>query len=309
MSVPGFNWYMLENDIGTIATVLQNNAIEHTTQVLYYLDDNSKSNGAMRNDTGDSLAYGDSGVQINVSNGYSIEISDEDLTATFFYLNSLHSSSFGDTLMGYVMHPLKITVIPRRNDVIPVELATFTAVQEKNVVVLSWTTATESNNYGFQIQRKNNGNPNWSTIGFIQGSGTSTKMNRYAYSDERIVLGVNFYRLGQIDSDGKINYSQEVMLNLQKPQQLDLAQNYPNPFNPNTELTFQIPQSSKVTLVIYNLLGQKIRTLLDKEMMAGYHSIQWDGYGDRGEQVGSGAYIYRLQVANEVRVRKMIKMQ
>jgi len=88
-----------------------------------------------------------------------------------------------------------------------------------------------------------------------------------------------------------------------------LEQNYPNPFNPETEINFQIPTGAHVTLVIYNLLGQKIRTLVDKEMSTGYHTIKWHGRDDFGNTVASGVYLYALQAGEFFEVKKMVLMQ
>ncbi|MBN2354910.1 T9SS type A sorting domain-containing protein, partial [candidate division KSB1 bacterium] len=311
MSVPGINWYLLQSNCGTVATVVENDAIPHTTQYLFYIDDSSTTNGAMRGDTGDIMAYGESGVQLNADPGSSIEVMDECVYATFYYLGAYHTSDYGDTLSNHVANPLHIMVIPRTNEVIPVELASFQAIPVQDGVRLSWQTASESNNYGFQIQRRISRADSWQIIGFVEGYGTSSDAHNYTFVDKQPVEGINHYRLCQLDTDGALDYSQEVSVTVQAPRHLELRQNYPNPFNPDTEIGFYISRTveGNATLHIYNLLGQNIRTLVDETASAGYHRIRWDGCDEYGRQVGSGIYLYRLKVGEQVKVRKMIKAQ
>jgi hypothetical protein len=100
------------------------------------------------------------------------------------------------------------------------------------------------------------------------------------------------------------------------PKEFAVSQNYPNPFNPNTTIQFQLPKPGEVKLVIYNTLGQKVRTLVNRKFPAGYHDVTWDGRTDLGQRAASGIYIYRFQVsapsgnAGEYsRVMKMILMK
>ncbi|RKY89822.1 hypothetical protein DRQ09_00755, partial [candidate division KSB1 bacterium] len=92
----------------------------------------------------------------------------------------------------------------------------------------------------------------------------------------------------------------------QIPDEYGLSQNYPNPFNPETKIRFQLPMASKVVLKVYNVLGQEVRTLVNKEMKAGYHSIVWDGRNNYGVRVASGVYIYRIKAGKFVASKKML---
>jgi flagellar hook assembly protein FlgD len=85
-----------------------------------------------------------------------------------------------------------------------------------------------------------------------------------------------------------------------------LSQNYPNPFNPTTSIDYTLPKSSPVTLKIFNLLGQEIRTLVNEHQSAGTRTVVWDGQDHSGRQVSSGIYVYQLQAGNVVRSRKML---
>lgn len=312
--VPGINWFMLQGDFGTAATVFDIASIPGTQLSLYYIDDNSKQNGASRDiigDTGDSLAYGESGVQLTALTD-AIDITDQDLNAIFYYLPEYHSAAFGDTLAAYSRNPLKVVVTPRTNTVIPVELSSFRGRLTASQVRLEWTTATESSNYGFEVERRSVGEEIWRKIGFVKGHGTTQQAQGYHFIDSQAQPGENSYRLKQIDLDGGFTYSSEISVMLQVPTRLELAQNYPNPFNPGTGIDFTLPDGAgeeRVSLAVYNLLGQKIRTLVAGTLEPGRHRVQWDGYDERGQNVVSGAYLYRLQMGSEVLTRKMIKME
>ena len=192
-------------------------------------------------------------------------------------------------------------------DVVPVELTSFTAQVSEKGVLLNWTTATELNNQGFNVERKTIG---WETIGYVPGYGTTTEPKSYSFLDNEVTTGTYTYRLKQIDFDGTISYSNEieVVVNF-TPGNFELFQNYPNPFNPTTTIKFSIAQDAKVSLVVYDMLGQKVRTLVDNVQEAGYYSVRWDGTNDFGSKVSSGIYIYRLQAGNFVQTMKMNLMK
>jgi len=90
------------------------------------------------------------------------------------------------------------------------------------------------------------------------------------------------------------------------PKIFHLARNYPNPFNPETTIKYQLPKPGYVSLNIYNLLGQRVRTLVDDEKPAGYYQIIWDGRDDRGVLVSSGIYLYELRASDFQKTRKML---
>ena len=90
------------------------------------------------------------------------------------------------------------------------------------------------------------------------------------------------------------------------PKKFSLHQNYPNPFNPVTMIKFDLPKSADVVLKIYNILGQEVRTLINKRMPAGYHSVMWDSRNNEGRLVSSGVYLYRLKAGDFVVTKKMI---
>lgn len=191
------------------------------------------------------------------------------------------------------------------DEAIPVELVSFYAMIDNNVVNLSWMTAAEVNNYGFEIER--NISDNWKQIGFVPGYGTTTHANHYSYSDNLSGLadGTVQYRLKQVDLDGSYSYSKIVeveVINL--PAGFALNQNYPNPFNPGTVISWHSPVNSWQTLKVYDVLGKEVATLVDEYRSEGTHSIEWNANG-----LPSGVYFYKLQAGEYTATKKMLLMQ
>jgi hypothetical protein len=185
------------------------------------------------------------------------------------------------------------------DQLVPVELTSFTSTVDGSNVILNWSTATEINNKGFEVQRSVAGNE-FTTIGFVAGSGTTTETRTYKFVDANLSAGNYTYRLKQVDFDGSFSYSNEVNAEVISPVQFELAQNYPNPFNPGSTIKFSIPQSSNVTLKIFNTLGQEVKTLLNQNMESGVYTINFDA----GE-LNSGIYFYKLDAGQYSEVRKM----
>lgn len=183
---------------------------------------------------------------------------------------------------------------------LPVELSSFTASSIKEGILLEWQTATEINNYGFEIQRAA-ANNNFETIGFVAGNGNSNSIKSYSFIDNYSSNEKLSYRLKQIDNDGKFVYSDVVEItNTQLPTNFELYQNYPNPFNPNTTIKFDLPEKQFVTLKVYDILGKEITTLVNETLNAGTYQKEWNP-----NSLSSGVYIYRLQTDNFTQVRKM----
>lgn len=190
---------------------------------------------------------------------------------------------------------------------IPVELISFTAEIVNNNVNLKWITATETNNKGFEIQRKSiNDSSNWQVIGFVNGSGTTTERKNYLFVDDNITIGNYLYRLKQIDFDGSFSYSKEIEVDVEFTTfDYQLYQNYPNPFNPNTKISFVINtpvgMMNFVTLKVYDLLGNELATLVNEEKPAGKYEVEFIASG-----LPSGVYYYKITSDNFSDVRKMI---
>jgi hypothetical protein len=183
--------------------------------------------------------------------------------------------------------------------VIPVELTSFTASVVGNSVKLEWATATETNNKGFEIQRGTN-NRDLVTVGFVKGNGTTTEKHNYSYVDNNELAGTVYYRLKQTDFDGRHDYSNVVEVT-KVVTSYALAQNYPNPFNPTTAITYSIPQNSFVTLKVYNVLGSEVAELVNGEVQAGVHKVNFNGF-----DLNSGVYFYTIKAGNFSETKKLM---
>jgi len=189
---------------------------------------------------------------------------------------------------------------------IPVELSSFTAEATSEGVKLNWSTATELNNLGFEIERSNDG-VEFYTIGFIEGNGTTTEVQTYSYTD-KIESGTYSYRLKQVDFDGTYEYSNVIEVDVMAPGGFSLGQNYPNPFNPATTIEYSIPEVSNVTITVYSIVGELAATLVSGSVEAGYHRINFDA-----STLSSGTYIYQIKAVGESRTfvdnKKMILLK
>ncbi len=187
--------------------------------------------------------------------------------------------------------------------IVPVELTSFSANTSANSVTLNWNTATELNNNGFEIQRKSL-NSEWSNIGFVAGFGTTTEPKSYSFTDAKVDAGGFSYRLKQIDFDGSYEYSNEINVEVTGPAQYTLEQNYPNPFNPSTLIKYSVAQDGFVNVSIFNLLGEKVATLVNSNMKAGSYEINFNA-----SQLSSGVYFYSIDAGDFKAVRKMLLMK
>ena len=171
---------------------------------------------------------------------------------------------------------------------IPVELTSFSANVISNYVELSWTTATETNNQGFEIERSAD-NISFANIGYVPGFGTTTETKSYSFTDQSVNSGTYYYRLKQIDFDGSFSYSGVAEVDVALPTEFTLEQNYPNPFNPSTTIQFSLPVDAQVTISIYNLVGEKVAEAVSGNFTAGLNKVTFNA-----SQLTSGVYFYRL---------------
>ncbi|OGU19363.1 MAG: hypothetical protein A2059_00760 [Ignavibacteria bacterium GWA2_55_25] len=205
---------------------------------------------------------------------------------------------------------------------LPVQLISFSAVASGLTAHLRWSTASETNNYGFEIERRRGGETRqrrvsstangerkasaWATIGFVQGSGTSSSPREYSFMEKLSTPGHYAYRLKQIDHDGTYEYyhAAEVEVGLM-PMRLELFSNYPNPFNPTTSIGFTLPENGRVVLKVFDILGREIRTLFEGEAEAGrLYQTTFEA-----THLPGGLYLSRLEWNGGVLVKKMILMK
>jgi hypothetical protein len=224
---------------------------------------------------------------------------------------------------------------------LPVELTAFTAEQTDAGIMLKWETATEINNYGFEIERSNlqgsnkidddNNLEGYRAIGFVQGHGNSNSPKSYEYldhdydQDQELILK---YRLKQIDTDGTFEYYSTIAsIDLSLPTNINdnvtlstfnLEQNYPNPFNPATTIQYSIPlptlnlpglhtggvEVQHVTIKVYDILGNEVAALVNESQKPGSYSIEWDA-----SAYSSGFYIYQLTYGTKQITKKMLMLK
>ena len=244
--------------------------------------------------------------------------------ATTLYTFSLGyaSSSAGPFTAYGTNYPTLLT-----DSAVPVELTDFTARVKGKGVLLNWETATEVNNYGFEIERASSTSPvmsgssnstsqpqaetsEWETIGFIDGHGNSNSPNNYSFTDGNPASGELSYRLKQIDTDGAYEYSDVVFVMLKLPEELVLDQNFPNPFNPTTTIKYTIPinigtgQTSIVRLKVYDVLGREVAVLVNERQQQGNYKVNFNA-----SDLPSGTYIYRLTVGGFNQSKKLILLK
>jgi hypothetical protein len=186
---------------------------------------------------------------------------------------------------------------------LPVELSSFTASIINKHVVLNWQTATETDNFGFDVERRTL-NKDWEKISFVSGNGNSNSPKAYSFTDKTAFNGKNIYRLKQIDANGNYTYSKQVEVDLGLPATYSLEQNYPNPFNPATIISYQIPVQSAVKIDVLNSIGEMVATLVNEVKESGYYDVEFNA-----ASLSSGVYFYRISTDNFICVKKMMMVK
>ena len=201
-------------------------------------------------------------------------------------------------------------------DAVPVELVSFTGRAERNRALLLWQTASETNNLGFAIERseRRNDADEWRQVGFVAGHGTTTLPQSYRFEEDNLQPGTYYYRLKQIDTDGAFAYTEPREIVVLAPQRFSLSQNYPNPLAQSAASTvfqYELPEAATVdvTLRVFNILGQEVRSLSPGRQSAGYYKISWDGRNERDEIVPTGIYFYQLTAGLQRLTRKLAVVQ
>jgi len=200
------------------------------------------------------------------------------------------------------------------NNVLPIRLASFSAQALKpGGVTLSWITLSETDNFGFTVERKREGETRFVELprSFVAGNGTSAEPHYYTFTDSSAGTGSMFYRLKQMDLDGYFHYSDAVKTNsvtsvdeASLPAAVELLQNYPNPFNPSTNIRYRISDIRHLKLSVHDLLGREVAVLVDGTMPAGEHSVTWNATGLAG-----GVYYCRMQTATMTATRKLLLLR
>jgi hypothetical protein len=179
-----------------------------------------------------------------------------------------------------------------------VELSSFAAnVQARNITIL-WETQTEKNSDRFEVERSLMDDNKWETIGSVKASVLSNSPKRYSYTDKNLQAGTYQYRIKMIDNDGSFEYSKIVESVITLPKNFELNQNYPNPFNPSTKISYSLPNDSRVTLDIFNLIGERIGQLVNQDQAAGYYSVGFSN-ASVNKSLSSGIYLYRIHAVDK----------
>lgn len=191
---------------------------------------------------------------------------------------------------------------------LPVELEYFAISTDSDMPKLEWATATEYENYGYYVERKyvgfnnENNDDNWVEIAFVEGQGTKRTRTEYSYIDDSIEKsGQYFYRITQMDYDGQTETFDSVEFFQDTPQEFSLLPNYPNPFNPITTIPFKIASESNVSIIVYDILGRRIQTLVNETVVPGTYTVQFDG-----SRFASGVYLVRMVADGRQHVTKMM---
>ncbi len=173
---------------------------------------------------------------------------------------------------------------------LPVELTEFDAQADGTLVTLRWTTASEENNAGFELQHRRGNGYGFETVEFVTGKGTTNVVNSYAVSLSNLGFGKHTFRLRQVDLDGTFSYSSEVELNVELTEKFALTEAYPNPFNPTTNIRFSLRESGEIHLAVYDIVGRHVKTLASGNFSAGSHDVSFGA-----DNLPSGTYVYRLR--------------
>ncbi|MGE5362698.1 MAG: DUF5050 domain-containing protein [Bacteroidota bacterium] len=257
----------------------------------------SQLGSTIASDPGDGGTVTFSGFSSGVSTGgtYYLLTGDISDSPTGTVRGEIVQKSDLNIVSGLLSGTITNAVLSSGSSPLPVELTAFAGKAEGTDVKLTWQTATEINNHGFEIERALHeaelAELNYEKISFAAGAGNSNSTKSYAYTDKALQPGKYSYRLKQIDTDGKYSYSETAEITIgAMPQLFELSQNFPNPFNPSTLITYMLPSAADVTLKVYDLLGREVASLTDGWQEAGTYQISFNA-GD----LSSGLYIAEIK--------------
>lgn len=237
---------------------------------------------------------------------------------TYFIVPAMQSDGYNPALahfLGFTLNAGRSPNDPAYVDTpLPVQLTRFrVSALSGGRISLAWTTASEINNYGFEVQRAPHGSEQFAVLpdGFVPGHGTTIVNHEYSFIDGSAGNDPWTYRLRQIDLDGSSHFSEPVDVgtatsarDTELPLRVQLFQNYPNPFNPSTTIRYCLPQKAQVVLRVFNALGQQVASLQNGEQQAGYHVVKFDAAG-----MPSGVYLYRMEAGSDVVTQKLLLLR
>jgi hypothetical protein len=169
-------------------------------------------------------------------------------------------------------------------------LSSFSHSNVKNNIKLNWKTSKEINNKEFIVERKIVNSENWNIAGTVEGKGNTNTITEYSFSDNNLQTGKYNYRLKQVDYNGNFEYHNlNGVVEVGVPDKFELSQNYPNPFNPTTKIDYDLPFDSKVHIVLFDMTGREVKTLVNETRTAGYYTVNFNA-----SDLSSGIYFYRI---------------
>jgi len=195
---------------------------------------------------------------------------------------------------------------------LPVGLSDFQAIAGNGKVTLKWITESEIDNLGFNIYRSTKYNDQLSMINdqLIPGAGNSSQRHDYEYVDKGLTNGVTYwYKLEDVDYSGNTKLHGPVSAIPMKnviPSEFRLYPNYPNPFNPVTTIAYDLPEESYVELIVYNIRGERVKTLLKGFQEVGSYQLSWDGRDQNSEILSSGIYFLQISTGKYLKTNKMV---
>ncbi len=289
----GVNWLVSDASTGGAYRI-----VPSAQDLLLPIDSFSKTDALVLRYSASEIDDGSSGCAINYDseqNGQSVENQD----IVFWYRSSaFHTGGSQNIWECDIVGP---TLFPE--GAIPVELTSFDAlIQPDGSARLNWSTASETNNAGFDVEHRL-GDAEWSSAGFVEGHGTTTETNNYSFVTNILERGgVHSFRLRQVDYDGQFEYSQTVEVAVDVPGSYVLESAYPNPFNPSTTVRFSVAQSQDVTITLFDALGRKVADLYEGFAEANrFESVRVDG-----SNLPSGAYTVRLEGENVLGTTRIV---
>ncbi|HPG40290.1 MAG TPA: FlgD immunoglobulin-like domain containing protein [bacterium] len=247
-------------------------------------------------------------------------------TGTFYFLTSDVSAGATGLIQGVIVANGNLTMnkgtltgtitnAPLSNGDIslPVELTLFTATMQKGAIILTWQTESETGNLGFILERAA-GNNAWQPVASykthpaLKGQGNSATTTTYTFTDNTVLVGTEYrYRLGDVNTSGTVTMHSPISVTTTAlPQSTAMLNAYPNPFNPETTVKYTLHQDAQVTITVYDLLGRKVKTLVDEQQAAGAYQAVWNGTDAVGAQAASGAYLVRMETAEVTQTQKVL---
>jgi hypothetical protein len=250
--------------------------------------------------------FGEAVGFITFTSPYNVYADSNQFNVPITGIDSLIWDYTDDSSLGKVVHT--------DDNILPVELTSFTASAQGRQIDLRWATATEVDNYGFEVERRPLSSPplsgegiqGWAQVAFVQGKGTTSAPQLYTYNDAVQSSGKFQYRLEQIDRDGNFEFSSIVEVNVAlAPGDYALSQNFPNPFNPSTKIQFALESTQFAEVRVFNSLGEEVKTLFSGVGEAGViNEVQFDG-----REFASGVYFYSLMAGGRHDIKKMLLLK